>query len=183
MGNRVTRQQMRELMRLTSLTPQDLGLPADLRVGPAARRRRKKSNVHAPNPAADMDLRPPGTVICAGCVVGRAIPWKSPDVAPGGGTIPTRDYNRYREWKAAVRLAVAMEMIGRRPYGHPVNLDVTFYLRPGGQHGDRTNLLKAFEDGAQKAAFANDRQVHGGDTNLVFTEDEPERVEYIVTAR
>jgi Holliday junction resolvase RusA-like endonuclease len=180
-ANRLTKREEELLIRSGVLAPGQAGLRTNL--GRPSPKKKRGPAFKVPDEPPDMERRPHGSIIASGCVVGRAVPWKAPDIGANGGAIPTPDYNRFRDWKDTVRAFAKVEMIGRRPYGHPVRLELTFYIRPGGNSPDLTNCVKAFEDGLQKAIFANDRQVKGQSSEIIETEDEPERVEYVVTAR
>jgi Holliday junction resolvase RusA-like endonuclease len=82
-----------------------------------------------------------------------------------------------------VNVLAATQRARRRPYGGPVRLEVTYYLRPRpGGVPDTSNLTKAFEDALQGAVIRNDTQVVGHCTRRVVTAQEPERVVYRVIA-
>jgi len=104
----------------------------------------------------------PGTLIVAGRIWGRAVPWKAPSVGANGGTVPTPGYARYKEWQAIV----AAEVKGhyrRDPYGWPVRLDTTFRMtRAEGRYPDTDNLRKAFADALEGVLYTNDQLVAGG---------------------
>jgi Holliday junction resolvase RusA-like endonuclease len=181
-ASRLTPSEIKALLKAAGLAPADVGLPPNCRAGRTPKRRR--SNTHAHRIAdADMVVRPPGSILCAGTISGRAAPWKAPHVGRNGGTIPTPGSKRCEAWQQVVAMEARKHMGPVRPYGFPVDLDVAFYIQPAPQQPDRTNLLKAFEDGLQGVVFVNDRQVLGGHTNLWINADEPERVEFIVTVR
>lgn len=135
-------------------------------------------------PPPEDDLEPGPRLICKGVVPGRAIPWKSPTITRTGGSRPGRGYKAYKGWQDVVRHHARTDMGRRRPYGGPVDLACTFYIRPipGMKTPDRTNLLKAFEDALEGVCYRNDTQVEGGPTRRVISAEEVQRVEYEVWA-
>ena len=52
-----------------------------------------------------------------------------------------------------------MIKLGKDPYKFGVFLDLFFWLTPGGNKPDLSNLVKAFEDSLQGAVIVNDTQV------------------------
>jgi Holliday junction resolvase RusA-like endonuclease len=140
--------------------------------------RRAKTTVEADEAIVD-----PGVTVAEGTIPGRAVPWKSPTLGRNGGAIRSRGYGQYKAWQATVNVLAATQRARRRPYGGPVRLEVTYYLRPRpGGVPDTSNLTKAFEDALQGAVIRNDTQVVGHCTRRVVTAQEPERVVYRVIA-
>jgi Holliday junction resolvase RusA-like endonuclease len=155
---------------------------------PAATSRRIKID---PALLVDDTPREPGSVVCAGVVEGRAVPWKEPvavgkkafQVAVHNGSRRSRDYLRYLSWQHEIRRQVAPVMGRHRPYGGRVAIDVVFYLHPkGGKLPDRSNLLKAFEDAIEGIVYVNDGQIQSGHTSRVIDRAEKQRVEFVVRA-
>jgi Holliday junction resolvase RusA-like endonuclease len=128
------------------------------------------------------DHEPAGTLIASGVVPGRAVSWKAPGVARNGGFYGGRDYKRFKEWKQTVQVLSRLACRRKGLYRGPVEVLATFYLRPGGNVPDTSNLFKAFEDGLQDAVIHNDRQVAVTRGVRVLTSTEPERVEWEVRA-
>jgi Holliday junction resolvase RusA-like endonuclease len=147
-------------------------------------KRSRKANRHARPEAVPFEPEPAGTVLCAGSVPGRAIPWKAPNIGRNGGVVHGRDYKRYEEWKQTVAANVRLAMRRRKVYGGPVDVVATFYLRPipGRTLPDRDNLIKAFTDALQGVVIVNDVQVCGGEPRRVVSAEEAERVEFSVIA-
>ncbi len=144
---------------------------------PAPRRRGRSEP-----PPAEPDAAP-GVVICSGVIEGRAVPWKAPHTSRRGGCVPTRDYKRYTTWLGTVRAGAKRLMGRKRPYGGPVEMEVTYYLAPRpGTLPDTSNLTKAFEDALQGVVYRNDGQVCRVVAARVVTSEEPERVEFVVRA-
>jgi Holliday junction resolvase RusA-like endonuclease len=137
----------------------------------------------AKTPTEPVELVPPGVVVAEGTIPGRAVPWKAPNFGRGGGAIRSRDYCRFEAWQQEVHLRATQQRSRRRPYGGPVRLEATYYLRPRpGSVPDVCNLTKAFEDALEGAVYRNDTQVVGHCTRRVVTAQEPERVVYRVIA-
>jgi Holliday junction resolvase RusA-like endonuclease len=131
-----------------------------------------------------VELVPHGAVVAEGVIPGRATPWKAPTIGRNGGAVRSRGYCQYKAWQKTVNVLAGVQRLRRRPYGGPVRLEATFYLRPhpNGAVPDVCNLAKAFEDALQGVAYRNDSQVSGHCTHRVITATEPERVEYRVIA-
>ena len=146
---------------------------------------KKKSGRKPSRPAPVVELVEPETVICEGEIFGRAVPWKAPSLGRNGGVnYSGRDYQAFTAWKESIKRQAAVLMRRTRPYGGPVRLYATFYLAPTPEPHipDRTNLLKAFEDGLQGVVYPNDRWVCGGPGDRVISATERERVEFRVVA-
>ena len=95
------------------------------------------------------------TLIFEGMVVGRAVPWKAPNVTRRG---TFRD-KKVKKWQSHVKWQTLQYKQGE-PYDGPVMLDLKFIMR--GRSGllpDLTNLTKALEDVLQGIVYVNDRQV------------------------
>lgn len=130
-----------------------------------------------------MVIRPSGSLIFEGVVLGRPVPWKAPKVDRKGRTIPTADYKRFTAWKEGVRAQVYCDAAGMAVYAGEVAVLATFYLRAKpGRPPDTTNLFKAFEDGLQGVVFLNDSQVVQTTVSRVIDPAEVERVEFRVEA-
>lgn len=174
-----------ELVRLAlerggSVTPVNGEVLGVARKDRPSRRKRKPK---APPVEADNEPREPGSVICHGTILGRAVPWKAPTVSRAGGVVHGRDYKRFVAWQAEVRRQAAPLMGRRRPYGGPVALEMTFYLNPrGGTPPDPTNLQKSTEDAMQGILFVNDRQVQEVTSRRVVDRSQEQRVEFVVRA-
>lgn len=110
-------------------------------------------NIDQPSPPL-----PSGTVIAEFEVPMRPIPWKAPMVLRTGVSIKDKTL---LAWQAEVSRCAAIAMLGRRPYGHAVEVWAEFHLAPSrnGSYGDSTNLLKGVEDSLQGIAIVNDRKV------------------------
>lgn len=160
-----------------SLEAQGIAIPA--RACSRARAPRKRDVI-----PIDADTeRTPGRVICEGTVPGRAVPWKSPTVGKNGGVVHGRDYKRYKAWQAHVALHARIAMGRHKPYGGPVSIDATYYLRPNGRTApDTVNMHKAFVDALQGIVIANDVMEMRVQAEKVMTSTEPERVEFRVIA-
>lgn len=125
----------------------------------------------------------PGTIVCEGVILGRAVPWKAPTLGRNGGARRTPDYRRFIDWRARVAAQSRRQFGSLRPYDGPVRLDTTFYLRPApGRPPDTDNLRKSFADALETIVFLNDTQVAGGTLWREIDPDQPERVEFRVIA-
>lgn len=165
MANRISKKQAEQLAHL--LEGQDVKLSEAPRAAKGGGSKARKSNVHVRHRAdADMVRKPPGTIICAGAIRGRAVPWKAPKVRSNGSVIMTPEYRSYKDWKKTVAdfARASMAAHGSKPYGHPVKLISTFVMREVGAMPDLTNLVKAAEDGLQGVVFVNDGQVKEQDS-------------------
>jgi Holliday junction resolvase RusA-like endonuclease len=151
----------------------------------------------APTNATPVDLEPTGTVIAEGTVPGRAVSWKAPAVTRAGKVISwdtgsnanlnrkVRSYKSFVCWVQLVQLHLKTISRRRRPYGGPVELWATFYLRPMSndrQSPDLCNAVKAFEDAMQGIVIINDSQVMRHRTDRVMSAQQAERVEFRVIA-
>lgn len=177
MGIRISRSEARELQRRFGIEDGSLVLPKPLRATGAT-----------PDTFSVHLVLPEGTVIASGVVHGRAIPWKVPHLNRNGRVNTTSKrgvgYKRMLDWQDWVRSH------GKGPpYAGKVLLNARFYLKTLGQPGrepDRTNLLKAFEDGLEwkngMGFIVNDRMVKDGRTEVLECEREVERVEFEIIA-
>jgi hypothetical protein len=128
-------------------------------------------------------LEPFGTLICSGVLVGRAVPWKSPEVDRYGRVRMTKDYCRYVDWYKTVQVHARQLMGDRKPYAGLVEMEVAFCLRPTGYRlPDRANLLKSWEDSLQGIVYRNDLQVAGGPAQRIVSGATPDRVIWSVYA-
>lgn len=116
----------------------------------------------SPRAAWDGPMLAPGEVVCEFSVEGRAVPYGPPPVNRHGRCFPNP---KYMAWKRHVGKAASLAMAGRDPYGGPVELRLTFHLRPGHEVGrgvqtpDLCNLTKLTEDALQGSAIVNDSAV------------------------
>jgi crossover junction endodeoxyribonuclease RusA len=111
-------------------------------------------------------------------IPGRPVPKQRPRVGKGGKIYTpkkSRDYEETVGW--------AGKRVFKNPYDGPVSLQVKVYLADSRSRGDLDNYVKSIQDGLNKIAWRDDRQVTRLKAGLYVQPGVKERVEVVVRRR